>query len=183
MLSTLKSGKICLQALERQAQEQAKISDETVHFHRLNALLLVSDGMSCRSVAELYGINVRTVQRWVVNYQASGIEGLKDQQKDGRPPTISEQQWKLLKKDFAEGPVACGVATEPVSRRKSNPLEEHLTQKKGRSTYARMRGRALRWDVYRLAEHLGKKHGITFSIRQYQRLLNQLRKECRPTSF
>jgi len=138
--------KLCKEALQSQAQEQANNSDETV-LQRLNALLLICSGMSCKSVSELSGTHVRTIQRWVRNYESQGIDGLKNQKKDGRPSTISEQQWKSLKKDFAKGPLACDVTTR----------------------------RARNWSVPQLAEHLGREYGITFSLRQYQRLIVHLR--------
>lgn len=146
---------LCQKTLQNLVHEQTNISSETAQLRRLNALFLISSGMSCKSVAQLHDTSVRSIQRWVKNYQLAGIDGLKDQKKEGRPPTISKQQWISLKKDFDKGPLACGVTTASMR----NWRQRH-------------------WTVPQLAEHLGKEYGIAFSLRQYQRLIIQLRKKC-----
>lgn len=46
-------------------QQEIVRSDESRYDHRLHGLLLVTGGKSCRQVAELFGEDRRTVQRWV----------------------------------------------------------------------------------------------------------------------
>jgi transposase len=46
-------------------QQEIARSDESRYDHRLHGLLLVASGQRCQQVAELFGEDRRTVQRWV----------------------------------------------------------------------------------------------------------------------
>ena len=52
-------------------QQEIGRSEESRYDHRLHGLLLVTAGHSCREVAELFGENGTTVQRWVSRFEQS----------------------------------------------------------------------------------------------------------------
>ena len=60
--------------------------------HRLHAMLMVAQGMSCRAAAGLLGDSPRTVAYWVNRFDAEGLSGLADADRPGRPPRLGEQQ-------------------------------------------------------------------------------------------
>jgi transposase len=65
--------------------------------HRLHCVLLVLKGRSAREVAKLNGDSFGTVASWVRRYKkAGGAEGLKEEQRSGRPARLSPAQLKRL---------------------------------------------------------------------------------------
>ena len=64
--------------------------------HRLHCVLLVAEGCNCYEVAAWFGENPRTIERWVHQANEFGLEGLKDEQKTGRPAKVHDDQLKQL---------------------------------------------------------------------------------------
>ena len=64
--------------------------------HRLHCLLLVGTGRSCYEVAEVFGDDPRSVERWVREFQQHGIEGLRERPHPGRHPTLADAQMRQL---------------------------------------------------------------------------------------
>ena len=58
--------------------------------HRLHAVLLVAQGMSCIRVGELLGDSSRAVENWVKSFNKLGLQGLYDLPIQGRPSRISD---------------------------------------------------------------------------------------------
>lgn len=121
-------------------------SEESRYHHRLHGLLLVINGLSCQEVADLFGENRRTVERWVKRFDTNGIEGLRDSERVGRPSTLTERQWEQLKRELSRRPKRDGDI------------------------------QPFRWDGKLLAEHLSIKYGLTIGIRQCQRVLRQMKR-------
>jgi len=63
----------------------------------LDGLLLVAAGQSCRQVGLLFGENPTTMQRWVSRFDESGLEGLRELERSGRPRPLQSAQWRKLK--------------------------------------------------------------------------------------
>ncbi len=89
-------------------QQEIARSDESRYDHRLHGLLLVSNGQSCQQVAELFGEDRRTVQRWVKRFAAQGLDGLREGEHTGRPASLDARQWAALGRDLRRNPRACG---------------------------------------------------------------------------
>jgi transposase len=53
-------------------QQEIERSEESRYDHRLQGLLLVMAGQSCREVAARFGENGTTVQRWVNSFEEGG---------------------------------------------------------------------------------------------------------------
>lgn len=91
-------------------QQEIARSDESRYDHRLHGLLLVSNGQSCQQVAELFGEDRRTVQRWVKRFETRGLDGLREGEHTGRPTSLDARQWAALGRDLRRSPQAFGHA-------------------------------------------------------------------------
>jgi transposase len=81
-------------------QQEIARSDESRYDHRLHGLLLLSSGQSCQQIANLFGEDRRTVQRWVKRFEQEGLEGMRDSQRSGRPACLDAKQWTALGRDL-----------------------------------------------------------------------------------
>ena len=79
-------------------------SDESKYDHRLHGLLLISNGYDSYKVAEMFGQNATSVQRWVKKFNESGFSGLREGERVGRPNSLSNKQWDQLGKDLRKTP-------------------------------------------------------------------------------
>jgi transposase len=91
-------------------QQEIARSDESRYDHRLHGLLLVASGQRCQQVAELFGEDRRTVQRWVTRVDTHGLTGLRDGVRSGRPATLNSKQWAALGRDLRRDPQTFGYA-------------------------------------------------------------------------
>jgi len=66
--------------------------------HRLHAITLVSSGLSASEVGLIYGDSPRAVAYWVTQYRKSGLEGLQEEARPGRPGRLTPSQMKKLQK-------------------------------------------------------------------------------------
>ncbi len=78
--------------LQYTLKQQALLSKEARHLHRLHCVLLVVQGNGCADVARWFGETPRTVQRWVKAYTQAGTEALYDAARSGRPPRLTQDQ-------------------------------------------------------------------------------------------
>ena len=90
-------------------QQEIQRSGESRYDHRLHGLLLITGGQSCQQVAELFGEDRRTVQRWVKTFEQQGLDGLRDSERPGRPRSLTPQQWKSLESDLRKSPDEFGL--------------------------------------------------------------------------
>lgn len=67
-------------------------SEESRYDHRLHGVLLVANSYTCIEVANLFGEDRRTIQRWVSRFEAAGFDGLREGSHPGRPTKLDEQQ-------------------------------------------------------------------------------------------
>jgi transposase len=73
-------------------QDEIRRSEESRYDHRLHAILLVAQGMSCNKVAQILGDASRTVAYWGRRFEEEGFAGLVDGERPGRPRRLSEEQ-------------------------------------------------------------------------------------------
>ncbi len=85
-------------------------------------------GHSCREVAELFGENGTTVQRWVSRFEQGGLDTLREGERAGRPRTLDAKDWRRLQGDLRKTPrdfdLAATLWDGPV-------LSEHLRRRYG----------------------------------------------------
>ena len=77
-------------------QDEIRRSYEARYDHRLHAILMVAQDMSCRKVAHLLGDSPRTVAYWVKRFETEGLSGLADADRPGRPSKLDQEQIQLI---------------------------------------------------------------------------------------
>jgi transposase len=85
-------------------QEEIQRSEESRYDHKLHGVLLVAKGYDSYQVAEMFGQNATTIQRWMKKFNVSGFAGLKDGERSGRPTFLMEKQWDQLGEDLRKPP-------------------------------------------------------------------------------
>ena len=61
---------------------------------RSHALLLSHQGFDIPNLSSIFGVNRNTITDWFNRWEASGIEGLADADRSGRPRIFSESEEK-----------------------------------------------------------------------------------------
>jgi transposase len=90
-------------------QDEIRRSDEARYDHRLHAILLVAQGMSCRKAAEYLGDSARTVAYWVKQFEEEGLSGLVDNERPGRPSKLNENQIEIIESALRLNPFEIGL--------------------------------------------------------------------------
>ncbi|EIQ00330.1 transposase [Opitutaceae bacterium TAV1] len=124
--------------------------DEAARYHhRLHALLLVAQGMTCPQVAGLLGDSPRAVVKWVRQFEAGGLAGLTEGWRPGRPGRIGPAALARVRSVLRENPARAGV---PVGRWSGRTLAAFLREKFGVRLSVRQCQRLLK-EHGRLAEN------------------------------
>lgn len=89
-------------------QQEIVRSEESRYDHRLHGLLLITADQSTQQVAELFGEDRRTVQRWIKTFEKHGLDGLREGERPGRPKSLNARQWAALGKDLRRPPSEFG---------------------------------------------------------------------------
>ena len=83
--------------------------------HRLHCAVLVATGqLSASAVARIYGDSPRAVANWVVRFGAHGLGGLREEQRSGRPSTLSAAQAGKLARFVGERRAQSQPVTGPL---------------------------------------------------------------------
>jgi len=109
-------------------QQEIVRSEESRYDHRLHGLLLITSGQNCGQVAELFGEDRRTVQRWVKTFETHGLDGLREGERPGRPRSLDAKQWAALGKDLRRSPTEFGYEAGLWD---GKLLSQHLRQRYG----------------------------------------------------
>lgn len=140
-------------------------------YRRLQAVLIVARGGSCREACVLVGTTYLAVLRWVRRYlRRHRMEDLADTPRSVRPPAAVGLTDRILAREFAKDPMALGYRatawTVPL-------LSRHLTQVcrcvvTRRTLRRRMHAMDLVWKRPRhvfsdKAKHLPQKKGALFA--------------------
>ena len=91
-------------------QDEIRRSYEARYVHRLHAILMVAQDMSCRQVAHLLGDSPRTVAYWVKRYETDGLSGLTDADRPGRPSQLDQEQIQRIEQALRSHPSTYGLA-------------------------------------------------------------------------
>ncbi len=90
-------------------QDEIRRTEEARYDHRLHAVLLVGQGMSCPQVAKQFGDARGSVRNWVTRFETDGFAGLIDGEKMGRPPRLNEKQLGELERYLRKSPETFGL--------------------------------------------------------------------------
>ena len=100
------------EAVHAALRHEAERSPQSRFVHRLHCLLLVGAGRSCYQVAELFGDDPRSVERWVREYHRFGVEGLREKPHPGRHAILADAQMRELELALKNGPRELGYAAD-----------------------------------------------------------------------
>lgn len=109
-------------------QQEIVRSEDSRYDHRLHGLLLITAGHSAGQVAELFGEDRRTVQRWIKTFESNGLDGLREGERPGRPKSLDARQWTGLGKDLRRSPADFGY---PAGLWDGKLLSTHLQERYG----------------------------------------------------
>ena len=99
-------------------------ADEDARFvRRLDVIALICNEHPIDYVANLFGLNPTTVQRWIHRLNRSGFEGLKDKSGRGRRSQLNESDRLRLKAEIKSSPETFGYQQ---SRWDGKLLSHHL---------------------------------------------------------
>jgi len=97
-------------------QQEIARNEESRYDHRLHGLLLVTAGQSCRQVAELFGENGTTVQRWVQRFEEGGLEALREGGTAGPPAHARCLTMAQVAKRPSQEPTRFWLSCQPLGR-------------------------------------------------------------------
>lgn len=89
-------------------QDEISGTPEGRYFHRLHAVLQILEGASSYKVARLYGDSPRSVQYWVHHLLTSGLSGLEEGTRSGRPSRLSARNERMLRNEIRRSPRELG---------------------------------------------------------------------------
>ncbi len=78
---------------------------------RMEAARLLRQGLSQSQVARAVGVHRQSVSRWAQELEQSGVRGLRQAKRTGRPPKLSPAQLRDLERALQRGPEAFGFAS------------------------------------------------------------------------
>lgn len=83
------------------SQEQQRSLNQTMRSHpshrtrtRAHAILLSARRYSINQIADIFAVDRETVTSWLERWEESGTDGLDDDPKSGRPPSLSDEEEK-----------------------------------------------------------------------------------------
>src|ERR1700740_1060938 len=90
-------------------QDEIRRSEESRYDHRLHGVLLVAQGMTCPEVGKLLGDAPRSVEYWVRGFERSGLAGLREGERSGRPSRLNEKQLREINSALRRMPRDLGL--------------------------------------------------------------------------
>ena len=91
-------------------QDEIRRSEESRYDHRLHAILLVAQGLSCSRAAKMLGDAPRTVEYWVRRFEERGFSGLMDGERPGRRPRLSPEHITVIGDALRKNPNEFGIS-------------------------------------------------------------------------
>jgi len=85
-------------------QDEIRRSEDSRYDHRLHAILLVAQGLSCREVGRMLGDSARIVAYWVNQFEEIGFAGLSEAERPGRPSRLTEEQMEEIGSALRQSP-------------------------------------------------------------------------------
>ncbi len=92
-------------------QDEIRRSPESRYDHRLHAVLLVAQGLTCPEAGRLLGDAPRTVEYWVHRFEERGLAGLAEGQRPGRPRRLTDEQLSEVSVVLRGSPAEVGMGT------------------------------------------------------------------------
>lgn len=77
---------------------------------RIAALLLLLSGWKSTSIASLFGLSKWSVVKWIHKANKEGMESIKEKQRPGRPPRLTDSGKQALEQALQKPPGDFGIA-------------------------------------------------------------------------
>ncbi len=90
-------------------QGEIRRSYQARYDHRLHAVLMVAQGMSCTAAGNLLGDSPRTVAYWVNRFETEGLAGFADADRPGRPRRLNGEQLEQIQQALRCNPSDYGL--------------------------------------------------------------------------
>jgi len=103
-----KSSDFNIHEYQQSLTQVSSHTSENRFLHRLHCVILIGQGCSYSQVSNWFGEHPRTVERWVQHAREFGVEGLRDEEKTGRPTRVRDDQKSLLKIEITQAPEEFG---------------------------------------------------------------------------
>jgi transposase len=98
-----------------QLKELIKTSTSFRIRQRAHAILLSAKRYKLDTLADIFDVDRDTMSPWITNWECSGIVGLSDHAKSGRPPKMSEQEAEQALKIILASPQQVKAAIPKIS--------------------------------------------------------------------
>lgn len=128
-------------------QDEIRRNSEARYDHRLHAVLLVAQGMSCRQTAVALGDAPRSVEYWVHRFDRDGFGGLSEGDRPGRPSRLSTAERERVESALRRSPSDFGL---PAQLWDGPLLSAYLKQELGVTLRVRQCQRLFRQFGFRL---------------------------------
>ena len=92
-------------------QDEIRRSQDSRYDHRLHAVLLIAQGMSCPEIGRLLGDAPRTIEYWVHRFEEEGLSGLVDLERPGRPSRLGDEEYRVIGEVLRLSPLDVGMGT------------------------------------------------------------------------
>lgn len=83
---------------------------------RAHAVLLSSDGVPASDLCDIFGFSRHTIYDWLDRWDASGMNGLEDDERPGRTPILNDEERRLAERLIKENPRQPGLVIEEIKR-------------------------------------------------------------------
>lgn len=95
---------------------------------RANIIRVAHEGKRGKAIAEELGLNTATVRKWLKRFNESGLEGLQDAERSGKPPQYTPEQVGEVVATALTNPSTLGL---PFASWTLDRLEAYLNEAKG----------------------------------------------------
>jgi len=97
--------------------------------HRAQIIQLAADGLRVPAIAERLGVSEKMVRLWLKRFAATGLDGLEDAPRAGRPPTSSEDaRRRVIAKARSLPPRPTAGEVPPTCHWTLDRLQEELAE-------------------------------------------------------
>jgi transposase len=90
--------------IELAIQNEILRSEEARYDHRLHGILLSCRGYTSYDIADMFGQNPTTIQRWIRSFEKKGLAGLQDCERSGRPTSLTPKQLREIDSTLRKSP-------------------------------------------------------------------------------
>ena len=116
---------------------------------RMEGARLLRQGRSQSEVARELGVHRQSVSRWARELEQSGVRGLRQARRTGRPPKLSSAQLRDLERALKRGPEAFGFASGLWTAARVRDLIEYRTGVRYHEDHVWRLLRKLNWTCQR----------------------------------